>query len=230
MTNRHFSLTRGPLVILCCLAICGMAAAEETAPFSRGTEKSPSAAKAVFSPELQALLDDILKKDEWKTADVMELVPRLQSFRTELAEFQHLPNLEALKDKFPDDVHTAHVVDLYCRYAVHKSYQAVAKDIEAIHAWDNDARLVLLAVECAHHLDRRNLARQLELGRRLVELEPGNKKFRQSLAGVEKQLAKLGTDVQPPQQTVSVASTQPMPVKSYKRSGTGADYPSHINR
>ena len=203
MTNRRFSLTRGLLIFLCFMALCRtVATAEQAGQFLQGEEKKTGAAKAGFSIELQALLDDIMKKEEWKTADVMELIPQLQLFRKELATFQHLPNLEALKGKFPADNHTAQVLDLYYRYAIHRAFQAVAKDIEKINGWNSDARLVLLAVVCARHLDSDNFARQLELGRRLVELEPGNMKFRESLAWLEKQLGKNGTAVQTRQQTV----------------------------
>jgi len=192
MTNRRFSLTGVIVVFLCLMALCCMnAAAEQVAPSLNEGEKG-TAAKVGFSTGLQMFLDDMLKKDEWKTADVMALVPQLQLFRKELADFQHIPNLEALKDKFPDD-RIVQVLDLYYNYAVHKSYQTVAKDIEKINGWNNDARLVLLASVCARHLDGDNFAKQVELGRRLVELEPKNKKFRQELEWLEKQLAKNRT-------------------------------------
>ncbi len=197
MTNRRFPLVRVLLVFLCGLVLCWKAAAAEQAAQSlTGDKKNNAVAKTAFSKGLQALLDDILKADEWKTADVMELVPQLQLFREELAEFQQLPNLEALKGKFPND-RTVQVLELCYRYAVHKSYQAVEKEIEKIDGWNNDARLVLLATECVVHLDGSNFARQRELGRRLVELEPGNAKFRQALAWIEEQLANSGTAVQP---------------------------------
>jgi hypothetical protein len=86
--------------------------------------------------------------------------------------------------------------------------KAVSNDIEKTNGWNSDARLVLLAVLCARHLDGSNLAKQPELGRRLVELEFGNMKFKQSPAWVEKQLAKSRTAVQPRQKKDPVQKQQ----------------------
>ncbi len=203
MTNRRFSLTIGIQVFLFFLAFCGKTAvAEQSAQSLKGEKKNTVATTASFSTELQAFLDEIQKKDKWKTADVMELVPRLQLFRKELEQFQHLPNLEAMKEKFPAKDHTVQVLDLHYRYAIHRSFQAVSKEIEKIDGWNNDARLVVLALECVVHLDSDNFARQLELGRRLVELEPENMKFKQAIAWIEKQLGKSRPTVQPRQKRV----------------------------
>ena len=208
MTNRRFSFANGIQAILCLLALCGMnAAAEQDAQPVKEKARAQVNATAGFSSGLQAFLGDIQKKKEWKTADVMELVPQLQMYGEELVNYKHLPNQEALKDKFPDD-HTVQILDLYYRYAVHRSFQTVAKDIEKMNGWNDDARLVVLAASCARHLDGSNLAKQLELGRRLVELEPKNRQFRQSLEWVEKELARKEKVARPRRQTVPVQKQQ----------------------
>ncbi len=207
MTHRRFSWTRGLLVVLCILALCGKAAGQAAQPV-KGDGKNTVAAKTGFSTGLQALLDDILKADDkWKTEDVMELVSRLQMFREELADYPHLPNLEALKGKIHND-HIVQVLDLYYRYSVHKAYQAVEKDIEKIDGWNNDSWLVLLAIECVIHIDSDNFEKQLVLARRLVELEPENKKFRKALEWTEQQLPPSKRGVQPRQKKAPAQEQQ----------------------
>ena len=104
MTNRRFLLTGCLQVFLCLLALGGMnAVAEQVVQPLKEKAKTQVNATAGFSTGLQSFLNDIQEKKEWKIADVMELVPRLQLYRTELENFQHLPNQEALKARFPHE-------------------------------------------------------------------------------------------------------------------------------